>query len=180
MAKIRKIKNPVLKKAAKEKSAASKAAKKAKRQTKSITVHVHIHIHVHISKKKSIRKKGDKQRTFFNKGQKAYQRRVYKFLQGLHEKSNAFIEFLKQLTSEELDQIEAIKNESEFVKFLKHLPKRKSIKYNAIVAKVGGNLILVRSYRKMVELRTNKGKLVTFYPVNNQKLYEFTEKRRVA
>lgn len=183
MAKIRKIKDPIQKRAIKKVAAKRKAEKRALKEPK-IHVHVHIHIHVHVNRKSKQKKhpvrKGDKQRAFFNKGQKGFLKRIAGFLQELGGNENKFISFLKQIPKEDIFEVNMIKNESAFMKFHKHIPKRKEVKYNSILALISGNVYVVRSYRTLQRMKQKSGRLVSLFPVNNQRLHQFIEMKAVS
>lgn len=178
MASIRNIKDPIKKKEIKKVAAKRKAAKRALKEAK-IHVHVHIHIHVHVqqkSKKKNVvQRKGDKQRAFFNKGQKSFLKRISGFVRALGGNENKFISFLKQIPKEDVVEVNSIKNEGSFMKFHKHIPKRKDVKYNAIIALISGTVYVIRSYRALQQMKAKSGRLVSFFPVNNQRLHQFIE-----
>lgn len=183
MAKIRKIKDPLKKKEIKKVAAKKNAEKRALKEPK-IHVHVHIHIHVHVHQKNKRKKhparKGDKQRAFFNKGQKGFLKRIGGFVRELGGNENKFISFLKQIPKEDIFEVNGIKNEGAFMKFHKHIPKRKDVKYNAIIALISGTVYVVRSYRTLQRMKTKSGRLVSLFPVNNQRLHQFIEMKAVS
>ncbi len=172
--KIRKIKDSELKKAVKIVARIMRAHKRSKRQPEeSCRVSVNIKVSIEIRNSKQKPKKSDKQRSFLNRGQKNYLARVQRELNKIND--SQLMKFIRHnVTQEEMESATlAMADEASFMKYHKRLPKRKEIKYTAILLWHKKKLTLLKKFSELKKHKELLGRALILLPLNNKTLHEF-------
>ncbi len=180
MASLRKLKDPKLKKLLKEKAAARQAVKRARSKLRrAIIARLKAReaiktarknlaaANAYLTKKVTALKKSDKQRTMFNKNQRAHYNYVSAFLKSRSVTKQKIFEELEKIPKEDQREITKIKAESTFMKYIKELPKRRALRYRVIIAIINKEFVLIRKYPQLVKLRDKYDATATFYPLTN-------------
>ncbi len=119
-------------------------------------------------------RKGDKQSCFFNEPQTRFFETIANFIKNLtNYQRKLFIFYLTILAKNSSNKIDDIEDESDFMRFYKHLKKRSNITHRIIVQVKHNHFTILKSYKDFMACRSDSESL--FLVITNENWINFKE-----